>query len=618
MPERLRKPSSAPCLSDNIFGLPDNKNKPCENIFAGLVSYLAVMNRQFFFRFVPMFFRWAGWIGCLAWCAGCGRDAAADSIPVLRVDPAALSFGYDEVGVVRTVAVQTDAAAFVTRVTYYGEEREWLDVVRDPESVGIAVRTVNRSDTPRHAAVTVMADRAEPQTVSITQRADNDQTDYGIVLEPASLRLAASGEEATGVVRIETEGDGLEAVSEASWCRVRLDAGLLQVSAAENEDGQARSCRIGVSNAQGGEAELAVWQAGADDCSVVLEPERLEFDAAGEQLTQTVTVRSAEGGLTARTGQVWITLYLSGDRLSVTVAENGGAERVGQVTVGNSGGGSASLEVVQHAGAFRCDPTVVRLGAEEPLSAVCTVSGNREGLTARPDEGCAAWLAAEVDGACVTVSALPNTAFTSRTGTVWLSNALGASAALTVGQEGRTEIDLCGVWNWISQVAGGDGSERTASGTATLAADGGEAYRLTGMAGAGIDVLGIPDPAIRLERREGRLGVVCSDAFVQGAEPYYFSGGIVFPDWELTVWHGEEAFLEVVPTRVERDGVTYDRLEFAGTVTAGADNFPDRAEIWGQTGRVHYLYYRLVVFGGLQQAVPVETHRGIVLERPAR
>ncbi len=174
------------------------------------------------------------------------------------------------------------------------------------------------------------------------------------------------------------------------------------------------------------------------------------------------------------------------------------------------------------------------------------------------------------------------------------------------------------MWNWISQVAGGDGSERTASGTATLAADGGEAYRLTGMAGAGIDVLGIPDPAIRLERREGRLGVVCSDAFVQGAEPYYFSGGIVFPDWELTVWHGEEAFLEVVPTRVERDGVTYDRLEFAGTVTAGADNFPDRAEIWGQTGRVHYLYYRLVVFGGLQQAVPVETHRGIVLERPAR
>lgn len=81
-----------------------------------------------------------------------------------------------------------------------------------------------------------------------------------------------------------------------------------------------------------------------------------------------------------------------------------------------------------------------------------------------------------------------------------------------------------------------------------------------------------------------------------------------------------DPWLEVTPDVVSfgSDGAVYDRLVFAGTVTAVAEQFPDRPEVWGETGRVCYRYYRLVSFGGVQQAVPVETHRELVLERPAR
>ena len=208
-----------------------------------------------------------------------------------------------------------------------------------------------------------------PQTISVTQRGTDDGTDYGIQLEPSSLRLAASGQEATGVVRIVTAGDGVSAESGAGWCAVRLSGDLLQVTAGEHADRQARTCAVTVSNAQGETAELAVWQAGADDSPVVLEPDRLTFAASGTDLSRTVAVHTAGTGITAHTDAAWIALYLSGEWLSVTVEENGGAERQAEVTVSNAEGGRAVLAVQQEAGAFRLEPDRLQLGAGEPLSA---------------------------------------------------------------------------------------------------------------------------------------------------------------------------------------------------------------------------------------------------------
>ena len=275
------------------------------------------------------------------------------------------------------------------------------------------------------------------------------------------------------------------------------------------------------------------------------------------------------------------------------------------------------LAVQQEAGAFRLEPDRLQLGAGEPLSAVCTVSGGSEGLTARPDAACAAWLTALVEENRVTVTAAPNPAFVSRTGRVLLANAAGASGTLTVEQAGREWVELCGVWSWQSLLST-EGGEVSCAGTATLTRVSGEAYRLTGLAGEEVGALGVTDPVIRLACRDGRLGVVCGEAFGVGDTRYYFSGGVVFPSGEMVAWHDGAAFLELVPERVERDGAVYDRLVFAGTVTAVAEQFPDRPEVWGETGRVCYRYYRLVSFGGVQQAVPVETHRELVLERPAR
>lgn len=568
-------------------------------------------------RFLRGLCRWAGLIGWAVAVGGCGSEPAAEVDPWLEVTPDVVSFGSDEVGIVRRVEVRSHAAAFSTRVVYYGQEQEWLEVVRDRAGVELAARTVNRGGEARHAAVTVEVAGTGPQTISVTQRGTDDGTDYGIQLEPSSLRLAASGQEATGVVRIVTAGDGVSAESGAGWCTVRLSGDLLQVTAGEHADRQARTCAVTVSNAQGETAELAVWQAGADDSPVVLEPDRLTFAASGTDLSRTVAVHTAGTGITAHTDAAWIALYLSGEWLSVTVEENGGAERQAEVTVSNAEGGRAVLAVQQEAGVFRLEPDRLQLGAGEPLSAVCTVSGGSEGLTARPDAACAAWLTASVEENRVTVTAAPNPAFVSRTGRVLLANAAGASGTLTVEQAGREWVELCGVWSWQSLLST-EGGEVSCAGTATLTRVSGEAYRLTGLAGEEVGALGVTDPVIRLACRDGRLGVVCGEAFGVGDTRYYFSGGVVFPSGEMVAWHDGAAFLELVPERVERDGAVYDRLVFAGTVTAAAEQFPDRPEVWGETGRVCYRYYRLVSFGGVQQAVPVETHRELVLERPAR
>ena len=252
-------------------------------------------------RFLRGLCRWAGLIGWAVAVGGCGSEPAAEVDPWLEVTPDVVSFGSDEVGIVRRVEVRSHAAAFSTRVVYYGQEQEWLEVVRDRAGVELAARTVNRGGEARHAAVTVEVAGTGPQTISVTQRGTDDGTDYGIQLEPSSLRLAASGQEATGVVRIVTAGDGVSAESGAGWCTVRLSGDLLQVTAGEHADRQARTCAVTVSNAQGETAELAVWQAGADDSPVVLEPDRLTFAASGTDLSRTVAVHTAGTGITAHT-----------------------------------------------------------------------------------------------------------------------------------------------------------------------------------------------------------------------------------------------------------------------------------------------------------------------------
>lgn len=562
--------------------------------------------------------RWACVAGCAVLCGSCGADPSSDGAVSLEVTPDVLSFGSDEVGVVRRVEVRTDAATFSTRVVYYGEEREWLEVVRDRESVEIAVRTIHRDAEARHAAVTVMASGVEPATISVTQRGTDDATDYGIVLDPASLRLAAAGEETTGVVRVVTSGDGVEAESDAPWCTVRIEADLLRVTAEENAAPQGRACLVAVTNAQGEAAELAVWQAGQDDRTIVLQPDRLAFAASGTELTRQVTVQTTETGLTAQTDAEWIVPYLSGDRLTVTVAENGGGERQGRVTVRSDSGAEATLTVTQQAGAFRLEPAVLHFGAEAPLEAICTVMGAEGSVTAQPDETCADWITATVAGVGVTVRVAPNPTFAPRTGSVRITDARGVSAAVTVEQEAREWVELCGTWSWSAEVTPEAGDPQLMTGTATLAASSEGGYLLTGVAGAGVGALGVTEPVIRLERRGDRLGVVCDVAFEKGATCYYFSGGIDFPSAAIVAWHSEEAFLEVAPSRRDDGGAAYDRLTFAGEVTASPENFPALPEVWGETGTVVYPYYRLVAFGGQSQALPVETLRQVVLEREAR
>lgn len=562
--------------------------------------------------------RWACVAGCVVLCGGCGADPSSDGTVSLEVTPDVLSFGSDEVGVVRRVEVRTDAATFSTRVVYYGEEREWLEVVRDRESVEIAVRTIHRDAEPRHAAVTVMASDAEPATISVTQRGAGDVTDYGIVLDPASLRLEAAGEGTTGVVRIVTSGDGVEAEADASWCTVRIEADLLQVTAEENAAPQGRACLVAVTNAQGEAAELAVWQAGQDDRTIVLQPDRLAFAASGAELTRQVAVQTSETGLTAQSDVAWVVPYLSGDRLTVTVAENGGGERQGRVTVRSDLGAEATLTVTQQAGAFRLVPDVLHFGADAPLEATCTVTGAEGSVTAQPDEACADWVAVEVAGVAVTVRVALNPTFAPRTGSVRIADARGVSASVTVEQEAREWIELCGTWRWSAEVTPEAGDPQLMTGTATLAASSEDGYLLTGVAGAGVGALGVTEPVIRLERRGDRLGVVCGEAFEKGATCYYFSGGIDFPSAAIVAWHGEEAFLEVVPSRRDDGGAAYDRLTFAGEVIASPEDFPALPEVWGETGAVGYPYYRLVLFGGQSQALPVETLRQVVLEREAR
>lgn len=557
-----------------------------------------------------------------ALAAGCKKTEPIESY-TLQVVPRVLSFGAEETGVQKRVEVATTAPSFSYLVKYVGQQQDWLNVTQGDSFLDVAVKSSNPGDQERKATMEVIVMGMLPITVDITQRAEGDQTDYSITLDPASLRFAASGGELTKTSTITTKGNGLEAWVEGEdpWYEAYIENNIVTVIVQPNGTASERHGTVTVTNAQGKEATLTIVQAARPDgAGITLDPTSLLFEADGDPLTKIVTVTTEGTGTTAQVDEnsrQWLTAVLDGSTLNVTVTANTMAQREGTVTVSNKEGGSAILSVTQTSASdysITLDPTFLSFDAEgTQLTKTSTAITNGTALKAEVDGNAAEWLSASVEGKTVTVTVIPQTGYEKRFGSIFVTNAEEEGATLTVTQSGLPAPDITGTWSWSSQCTTDDAWNNAVelSGTATITRDG-DGYIVTGIAGNAVKNLGITDPRFHFDTENGTIGLTDGEAFVTD-KTYYSSASITFPSGIITAWNSDEAFVALTIAPVEINGIRYLQITFPQTLTADSTLFPDDAELWGQTGTVSYVYYDIIQMGWEDRTTPIEYHRDIVL-----
>ena len=365
-----------------------------------------------------------------------------------------------------------------------------------------------------------------------------------------------------------------------------------------------------------------VGQAGMPETfDIVLDPASLTFAASGDGLTKTVTVATQGTGITTETTAdcaEWLAAAAEGNRITVTAAINYGGERSGRITVRNTEGASAPLEVTQKAAGddgIALEPRKLTFGPEGG-SKNCAIVTEGTGLTAETDAGSTAWLAASAEGALLTVSVAPWDGSGLRSGTVTVRNAEGGEAVLAIEQSGTETADLSGTWQWSSRCTTDEGWEDavTVSGTAFVVRDG-DGYTITGIAGAGIRRLGATEPEMHLVLRNGRAGISYGEAFEKDGIRYYSAAQLSFPSGIIKAWTATETFAEITVEETTVDGRRCERMTLPDLLAADSALFPDKAQLWGETGEVCYIYYETMRIGGSEIPVPIEYHRNIVLTR---
>lgn len=563
-------------------------------------------------------------LGLAALVAGCKKN---ETIPTytLQVLPRTLSFGAQETGVQKRLEVTTTGPGYTHTIYYSGDQKDWLAVTQGADFLDVAVKSANPGNEERKATIDVIVLGLDPITVDVTQRAEGDQTDYSITLDPATLRFAASGSELKKTSTVTTKGNGLLAETEGilNWYEAYIEDNttVVTVIVQPNTTDSQRSGKVTVTNAQGKSATLTIVQdAPRGDYPVTLDPAQLTFAAAGTELTKTVSVTTSGTGATAQVGdsyREWLDAALEGSTLTVTVTANPGAERKGTITVSNAEGGSAVLNITQKSASdygITLDPASLNFSSDgSGLTQKAVITTNGTGLSADVDDEDTQWLSASIEGNTLWVTVTPYSGYGTRTGSVSVHNAEGEDADLQVTQSGLPVPDITGTWNW-SSLYSTDGTWNNASeisGTATITRSGDD-YILTGIAGSAVKSMNVTDPRFHLDTENGVIGLTDGEAFTQGP-PYYSAPSLTFPAATIIVWNSDNAFVELGIEDVNLDGIRYRRITFPQTLLATSALFPDDQEVWNQTGTVSYAYYQTIQMGWEERNIPLEYHRNVVL-----
>lgn len=560
-------------------------------------------------------------LGLAALAAGCKKNDPIESY-TLQVTPRTLSFGAQETGVQKRIQVFTTAFGFNYLAVYSGNQKDWLNITQGDSFLDISVKSSNPGTEERRAKIEVSVVGLDPITVDITQRAEGDQTDYSITLDPTILRFAASGGELTKTSAVTTKGNGLEAwmEGEPEWYEAYVEDNKVIVTVKPNGTAAERRSEVTVTNAQGEEATLTIVQAAPQGGSgITLNPASLLFEAAGDNLSKTVTVTTEGTGTAAQVdseSQEWMTAVLDGSSLTVTVTANTLSERKGTVTISNREGGSAVLNVTQTSAtdySIVLDPASLSFEAQgTELTKTSTIITNGTALAANVSAG-AEWITASVEGNTLTVTVTPQTGYESRLGSVFVTNAESDGATLTVRQAGLPAPDITGTWSWSSRCTtdGNWNNAVEASGSATITRDGSD-YILTGIAGIAVKNLQVTDPRFHLDTENGAIGLTNGEAFTKG-QTYYSSVGIDFPAGMIQAWDSDDTFVELGIAQVELGGTQYLQITFPDTIEGNSTFFPNDPDFWGQTGTLSYIYYDTIQMGWEERVSPVEYHRNIVL-----
>lgn len=554
---------------------------------------------------------------------GCQRQPAAFGTGILEVAADRLTFGYDEVGTARSVAVRSSGAYSYS--VAYADGGGWLSVEQADDAISVSVTEVNDSDADRRATIRLSADNAIPQAVTVTQLGLGSRGDYSISLSEPSLRFPACGEHLSQRVSITTEGTGLQAVTEEQqeWYVAYIEDSELVVAVLSNASTAERTGMVVVTNEQGAYATLEICQdAGSGEYSITLAPSSIEFAAMGEELTGTVSVVTAGTGVSATVPVAcagWLSAEMTGDELSVTVTPNGATARSGLVKVSNREGASASLEVHQMGTAdmyVSVEPSVLEFGTAGGSGSGRVVT-NGTGLEIEVATDAEGWLSAILEGDELRVSVAPMAGSGRRTGVVSVSVDEGAHGTLTVIQSGAEVGDISGIWNWssVSTTSGDWSMAERVSGRAEISYAGG-IYVVKGIAGNVASALGVAGPKMYLAMHDGQLGVACGEAFSVGETDYYSAAVVSFPSGIIEPWQTDGRFTVATVENVVMDGVEYERILFPVELLADSTSFPDYDVVWGEMGVLGYCYCRRVMLGGVELLEPVEYHRDIVLMRP--
>lgn len=372
-------------------------------------------------------------------------SACKDEDPdTLSVSPKNFTFTADD--------TKEEVAVIETNVSSwnYNVSDSWVNVRKVGNNLHITLQNYTNTQNPRNATITVTAGDAEPETISIEQRAKEINT---FSVNPTSLSFEAN-ETGDKTVAVTTNAPSWDMTADASWVTLTKQDNTLKVTVAtKNTQTTARTANIKLTAGNAPDITITVTQGAINTLSI--SPTSLSY-LANETGEKSVTISTNAANWTATENVSWISLSQNNNTLKVNVisANTGTSSRSANITITAGNATAVTLTVTQGAtNTLSVNPTSLSYGASETGTKNITVSTNASSWSATKS---ASW---------ITISSSSNTLHVNVTSANTSTSARSADILIEAGNADAVTLKV--IQNGASS-GGIIKSTYTASGTPVL------------------------------------------------------------------------------------------------------------------------------------------------------
>lgn len=366
---------------------------------------------------------------CTLLFTACPDDKEPDT---LSVSPKNVTFTADD-SKEEIVVIETNVALWNHNVS-----DSWVNVRKVGNNLHITAQNYTNTQSARNATVTVTAGDAEPQTISIEQRAKEINS---FSVNPTSLSFEAN-ETGDKTVAVTTNAESWDATADASWVTLTKQGSTLKVSVStKNTQTTARTANITLTAGNAPDITLKVTQGATNTLSV--SPTSLSYQA-NETGEKSVTISTNASSWTATESASWISLSQNNNTLKVNVTSDntGSSSRSASITITAGNAPAVTLTVTQAAAAntqLSVNPTSLSYNSTETGTKNVTISTNASSWKATKS---ASWITISSSSNTLHVNVTSaNTSTYSRSADILIEAGNAPAITLKVTQNGATVPD---------------------------------------------------------------------------------------------------------------------------------------------------------------------------------